>query len=98
MEFQRLSRTEWQWQDNHGRQHGVRWFEAQHSLIWSAWADRPDGPQFQDAIRQTAADFLERGAPVSLTPPAQLLDDLREALDTSGSAGKKRGPFSWLRR
>lgn len=78
-DYTRTSPTQWTWNDG-SRSCAVRVFHSTHTLIWSAWFETNDGPQFDDGIRQTVETFLLIGLPLGLTVPDTLLVDLCASL------------------
>ncbi len=79
MAYKQISRYAWTWEESQ-RQHAVRHFPEQGTLIWSAWTDTSEGPMFDDGVRQTLLEFQERGAPQGLNPPSDLIEALRATL------------------
>jgi hypothetical protein len=96
--YQRISKNEWQWIESNGKHRAVRYFEQQGTLIWSAWVDRPDGPQFENGISQPIADFVQGGAPPALIVPSAVIAELRVYLAPAPPERVKHRFLPWLRR
>lgn len=95
-DVRRKSTTVWEWSS--GKKHySARLFPNQQTIIWSGWAMMAEGPLFDEGVKQTYADFLERGA-AQHSPPDELVAELREVIaqgnqTSDGRASKKRGFF-----
>ncbi|MCS7072319.1 MAG: hypothetical protein NZM00_12500 [Anaerolinea sp.] len=66
---------QWEWEEN-GRWRGVRAFRMTGRLIWSSWVLTSDGPQFDDGIAQTFADYLA-GKPGPFPVPPDVEREIR---------------------
>ena len=95
MSYKKLSTTEWTWQKG-TRHHSVRYFESTQKLIWSGWADTTNGAVFEEGYTQSVENFLQDGVS-HLSPPEDLVNDLRQALEKH-STKKSSGLFSWFKR